>query len=144
MKRPITTISALGLLALGASIGQPSSAAAPQMSGFVGQGASSVAGCPFIIWRLVKHDDGTVTGIAYYSDLSGLSMVNGAINKSGQFHFELKSAMGNGPVATVDGTKPAKTRATATMRGEGCANMEIKLDPVENLRLVPRASQAVD
>jgi hypothetical protein len=100
-----------------------------------------VAGCPFLLWRLARHDDGTVTGIVYYSDLSGISMAHGNIDPSGKFHLELTSSMGDGPVGVVDGTKPAKGKATATLKGAGCANMVMELTPVDDLNRVPLATQ---
>lgn len=131
----------LSTLVAGILVEGPSIAAAPPAAGFVGQGASSIAGCPYLIWRLAKHENGTVTGIVYFSDLSGISMAKGNINKSGQFHIELTSAMGEGPVAVVTGVKPPKGPATATMKGEGCANMEMRLTPEDNLNRIPSATQ---
>ena len=132
MYRIASFASALTLLAAGSVVGNPA-AAAPPVAGFVGQAQSSVAGCPYIAWRLARHDNGDVTGIAYYSDMSGTSMVTGKVNQAGQFHLTLTSAMGKGPVATVDGTKSADGTATATMTGEGCANMQMHIVPVPNL-----------
>lgn len=140
MKRIAATVFILSTLAVGLLVERPSIAAAPPAAGYVGQGASSIAGCPYLIWRLAKHDNGTVTGIVYFSDLSGLSMAKGSINKSGQFHIELTSAIGEGPVATVDGVKPSSGPATATMKGSGCANMEMRLSPVDNLKRIPSAT----
>lgn len=133
-------LAALSALVVGLPGGRPAAAAQP-MTGYVGQSASSVAGCPFLIWRLVKHDDGAITGIVYYSDLSGLSMAKGNITKSGQFQLQLTSALGEGPVGTVQGTRPKSGKATATMTGAGCANMVMQLSPVDNLNRIPLASQ---
>ena len=77
----------------------------------------------------------------YYSDLSGMSLAKGNIDRSGQFHLQLTSALGTGPVASVDGMKPRKGNATATIKGEGCANAQIALNPVDNLNRIPTASQ---
>jgi len=141
MTRIAASALVLSFLAVGTFVERPSMAAAPPAAGYVGQGASSIAGCPYLIWRLAKHENGTVTGIVYYSDLSGVSMAKGNISKSGQFHIELTSAMGEGPVATVDGVKPPNGgKATATMKGAGCANMEMRLSPVDNLKRIPSAT----
>jgi len=124
MRRVASFVSALALLATGAVISKPAVAAPPPpVAGYVGQAPSSVAGCPYIAWRLARHDNGEVTGITYYSDMSGVSMVTGTVNQAGQFHLTLTSSMGNGPVATVDGTKAANGNVTGIMKGEGCANM---------------------
>ena len=87
--------------------------AAPPVAGIVGWGYSTVQGCPYIEWRLAKHPDGQVTGIAYYSDMSGTSQVSGTFSDSGQIHLTLTSAMGNGPVGTVTGEKQASGAANA-------------------------------
>lgn len=141
MSRTVTICCALGLLAAGGFAGWPSAAAAPPIAGYIGQTASSVAGCPFLLWRLAKHANGSITGLVYYSDLGGISMAKGNINQSGQFHIELTSALGDGPVATIEGKKPGYGKATAVMKGAGCANAELKMSPVDNLNLIPSASQ---
>ena len=141
MTRIAAVAFALGLLPLGTLVGSPSIAATPPQAGYIGQAASTVAGCPYLIWRLAKHDDGTITGIVYYSDLSGVSQAKGNIEASGQFQLQLTSAMGNGPVATVNGMKPKTGAASATVKGEGCANAQIALNPVSNLNRIPTASQ---
>jgi hypothetical protein len=77
----------------------------------------------------------------YYSDLSGISTARGNIDPSGKFHLELTSSMGDGPVGVVDGTKPVSGKATATLKGAGCANMEMELTPVDDLNRIPKATQ---
>jgi hypothetical protein len=145
MTRNGTIAAVLSLAALGVSAELPVIAAPPSshIGGFAGGSNSSVAGCPALMWRLALHDDGTLTGIVYYSDLSGLSMAKGSMDKSGHFHLQLTSAMGDGPVATVDGEKPQKGSGYgyATMTGQGCANMHMQLTPVQNMKRAPTASQ---
>jgi hypothetical protein len=109
--------------------------AVPPTAGFIGQAESSVAGCPYIAWRLARHDNGEITGIAYYSDMSGVSMVTGTMNQAGQFHLTLTSSMGNGPVATVTGTKVANGNVDGVMKGEGCANMKMHFVSLANLNV---------
>lgn len=106
--------------------------------GFVGEAASSVAGCPKLMWRLARDGD-QVNGIVYYSDLSGLSHVTGTVDKSGHFTLTTTSVMGSGPVGTVTGQRKAaganqaSGALQATMTGEGCANMHLSMKPVANL-----------
>ena len=119
----------LSFVTAGAAIGTPAIAALPEVMGFSGATQSNVAGCPFIIWRLVNHDNGVVTGIAYYSDLSGLSKVRGMIEKSGQFKLTVTSSFDNGPVGTVIGTKSGDGELNATMTGTGCANVNFHMPP---------------
>ncbi len=145
MKQTASLVIALsGVLALGGIFGQSTLAQAPPPGrGYVGRAASTVAGCPYIEWRLAIAANGTdVHGIAIYSDLSGLSQVTGTVNSAGQFQLEFKSFMGNGPVGTVQGTRDRHGRLVAKMTGEGCANMELDLNPTANLnRSAGRATQ---
>lgn len=124
---------AVGLLAFGALSGEPARAAAP-MPGFVGSTASSVAGCPYITWRLM-NTNGQIHGIAYYSDLSGLSNVTGTSDSAtGKFSLTLtKTDIGNGPVGTVDGVRGANGALDATLTGEGCANNVVHIMPMRDL-----------
>lgn len=92
-----------------------------------------MAGCPYVIWRLVRHNDGQITGIAYYSDLAGLSMVSGRFNHAGQFELKTTSATGSGPVGSVVGTRSEDGSITAQMTGEGCANVNFHMKPTANL-----------
>ena len=132
MSRRLIVATGLGLLALGTVVSPPATAA-PPVAGYVGEASSSVAGCPFILWRLARHDNGEITGIVYYSDLSGTSMAKGTMDKAGMFHLDLSSAMGSGPVGTVDGTRSSNGRVVAVMKGEGCANMHLSIKPSVNL-----------
>ena len=127
--RNLAIASVLSLAAAGAAIGTPAIAALPEVMGFSGATPSNVSGCPFIVWRLVNHDNGQVTGIAYYSDLSGLSKVRGMIEQSGQFRLTVTSVMDDGPVGTVSGTKSADGELNATMTGTGCANVNFHMPP---------------
>lgn len=120
---------AAGLLALGAVAVQPASAA-PPLPGFTGSTPSSVAGCPWIIWRLANSPNGEVHGIAYYADMSGVSNVTGTISKDGKFDLTLtKTTIGNGPVGTVTGTANSKGHIVAKLTGEGCANNNVDIMP---------------
>ncbi len=125
--------AAVGLVALGAMSGLPARAAVP-MHGFVGSTQSSVAGCPYITWRLA-NTNGQIHGLAYYSDLSGLSNVTGTSNSAtGKFSLTLtKTDIGNGPVGTVVGVRGANGSLDATLTGEGCANSTVHMKPMQDL-----------
>lgn len=101
--------------------------------GYSGQAASSVAGCPYLAWRLVRNADASVTGIAYYSDLSGLSTVRGTSNSAGQFQLMLTPSMGNGPSGTVLGRRTARGAVEADLHGQGCANMHLVMQPLTDV-----------
>jgi hypothetical protein len=71
--------------------------------------------------------------MAFYTDMSGTSMVQGTFDQSGKFQLRLASSMGNGPVADVQGTKNPDGSINATLKGAGCANGQIKFEPVRDL-----------
>jgi hypothetical protein len=131
MSRSATIITVLGLIAGGVVAGKPAAAATP-VAGYIGSAPSSVAGCPYIEWKLARHSNGEVTGIVYYSDMSGVSMANGTA-QGGQFQITLTSSMGNGPVGTVTGSRSSNGAITATLKGQGCANMHMSVNPVADL-----------
>jgi hypothetical protein len=130
---------AAGLFGLGAVAALP--AQAQEHPGFVGNTASSVAGCPFISWRLANNN-GKIHGWAEYSDLSGLSYVTGTSESDGKFTLTLtKTGIGNGPVGTVTGMRDAKGRIEAKLVGEGCANSDIKIAPVSDMNNMSLVNQ---
>jgi hypothetical protein len=97
---------------------------------YQGRAASSVGGCPQIVWRLSRGADGSVRGMVWYDDLSGASAASGHA-ASGRFHINLTSSMGNGPVGAIDGTRSPDGTIDARMTGTGCANMTFKSAPVQ-------------
>jgi hypothetical protein len=129
--KPMTALVAGGVLALATGFGQPAHAQA--VAGYVGTADSSVAGCPWLGWRLARTPDGTVSGIAYYSDASGTSQVTGTMGTTpDSMHLVLKSIQGKGPEGTVAITQ-AHGKHMIKLTGEGCANAEIPLRSTPNL-----------
>jgi hypothetical protein len=122
MKKFLVTLTAVSALSL------PAVAAPPQV-GYVGRAVSNVDSCPYILWRLAKHDDGKITGIVYYSDLSGASAANGTV-VSGNFQIAVRPVLGNGPAGTIDGTRLPDGAMQARMTGSGCANASWAWKPV--------------
>ena len=132
MKRS-TGLVAVGVLALGAGFGQPAHAQGA-VAGYVGQAKSSVAGCPFILWRLARSSTGEISGIVYYSDASGTSTAEGTgAGTANGLHLVLKSVQGNGPTGTVTEVKLPNGKMGAKLTGEGCANMQAQFPPQPNL-----------
>jgi hypothetical protein len=103
------------------------------MAGVVGHHASAVAGCPDVQWRLARHADGMITGIFWYSDLSGTSQATGQIDSTGKFHATLVSGIGQGPVGTVDGQRSPNGQVIADLVGPGCSNFHLEMNPVADL-----------
>jgi hypothetical protein len=132
--RKTAMLLGLGVLALTPALSR--SAAAQLVSpqpGFVGMTKASVAGCPAIGWRLARHDDGTITGIAYYADASGASSVKGTYDKDGKFNLQVTSSMGKGPDGTVVGQRNPDGGLVADLKGEGCANSHLTIRGVPNI-----------
>jgi len=127
----------MGTLAAGAFVigtySPPSVAAAPVPQGFSGHAESAVPGCPYLAWRLARAANGNITGITYYSDLSGVSMVHGQANPNGTFTMSLTSSMGKGPVGTVTGRRSANGTVEADLKGQGCANMHLTMQPLTDI-----------
>lgn len=128
-------MSALSLLAAQAVAGGSVAAPPPPAMIYTGEVPSNVAGCPYIEWRIARHQDGAVTGIFYYSDMTGISSVTGTMDDAGHFQLTLKSRTGEGPVATVLGTRSANGDVDAKMVGDGCANAQLLFQPMANWRL---------
>ena len=108
--------------------------AAPSVQGLSGHAQSSVPGCPYLVWRLARSVDGKLSGITYYSDLSGLSLVKGYEDPStGQFRLEMTSSWGAGPTGMVDGTRSRNGEVVADMKGQGCANMHLVMESLTDI-----------
>lgn len=132
----LTGLAGLGVLALGSGFGQPAHAQGA-VAGYTGSADSSVAGCPWLAWRLARMANGDVSGFAYYSDASGVSEVSGTSgNAPGQLRLVLTSIHGKGPTGTVDVIKSPDGKLMAKLTGEGCANMEVPLRLTPNLNAV--------
>ena len=129
-----TALATVGVLALGAGYGQPAHAQATPVPGYAGSAPSSVAGCPFIMWRLQKTATGAVSGIAYYSDASGVSQVTGtSADSASGLHLVFRSVTGKGPTGTVKGIKTPDGKLVAKLTGAGCANTEVTLTVTPDL-----------
>ena len=124
----------LGAFALTPVLSRPAATQiVAEQPGFVAMTKSSVAGCPNIGWRLARHSDGTISGIAYYADASGASTVTGRVDSAGKSTLTLTSMMGKGPVGTVTGQRSQNGALEADLKGEGCANEHVSVAGVPNL-----------
>jgi len=139
--KPLTALAAGGVLALATGFGQPAHAQGA-VAGYVGQAASSVAGCPWLGWRLARTDNGVVTGMAYYSDASGISAVTGTMGTTpDSIHLVVRSIQGKGPQGTVAVTQSSDGKPVIRLTGEGCANVEVPLRPLPNLNVNPNGAR---
>ncbi len=128
---------AVGFLGFGA-IAAGSADAAP-LPGFMGSSPSSVGGCPYIVWDLASSFVGDIHGIAYYSDLSGVSDVRGTVDSNGKLRLVLSQTdTGNGPVGSIDGAA-AGGHLVGTLTGLGCANGKVNIKQVEDINDIQNA-----
>ena len=132
--RKTAMLLSLGALVLAPVLSRsPAAQVVSPQPGFVSMTKASVAGCPNIGWRLARHDDGTITGISYYADASGVSSVKGTYNQDGKFDLQVASTMGKGPVGTVVGQRKPDGGLVADLKGDGCANSQLTIQGVPNL-----------
>jgi hypothetical protein len=109
------------------------------LPGFMGGSPSSVGGCPYIVWDLASSYVGDIHGMAYYSDLSGVSDVRGTVDSNGKLRLVLSQTdTGNGPVGTVDGAV-AGGHLVGTLTGLGCANGKVDIRQVADINDIQNA-----
>ncbi len=89
-------------------------------------GRSKGAGptCAMIDWNVVpppRDKAGPIKGVAFYSDMSGISRISGNVTADGKITSTLTSVFGNGPVGTVTGTRAADS-THLDVKGDACAN----------------------
>jgi hypothetical protein len=130
MKLRTNSIVAMCAVALGVAVSFPVSAAQPPIAGIVGDEASSVAGCPYLNWRLARHTDGRITGRFWYSDLSGTSVAVGTDDSTGKINIQLTSAIGSGPVGVITGQRSQNGKVVVDLVGQGCANFHAVVWPI--------------
>jgi hypothetical protein len=73
---------------------------------------SNVSSCPYILWRLAKHDNRKITGIFYDTDLGGASAADG---------IAPKPIVAPGLAGSISGTRSTDGPMQATLTGAACA-----------------------
>ena len=84
---------------------------------FVGY-SSGTKECPSANWTRVRQYEpnavsGTLSGVVFYDNGSGVSRMIGLSKPDGTFILDLTSINGNGPVGTVTGTRKADGSMTS-------------------------------
>lgn len=101
----------------------------PNNDYYGGRAVASQPTCPTVEWHLLPMPVGVaanVNGIAYYSDMSGISIIRGTIAANGVVGATLVSVSGNGPAGAVTGTHTAGA-TKVVLTGNGCANASLNL-----------------
>lgn len=68
----------------------------------------------------------SITGVAYYSDMSGLSTIKRTVAADATINATVTPVSGNGPSGTVTG-KRGKGATDIVLTGPGCANAHMHL-----------------
>jgi hypothetical protein len=93
-----------------------------------GRSKAANANCAQIEWTIVPIPRtgsgapvGPINGVAYYSDMSGISKVSGTMAADGKITASITSVSGSGPAGTVTGMRGAQG-THIDLVGAGCAN----------------------
>ena len=137
---PSKLAAACGIVVLGLAAASSAQAQAdPTNTEFTmgGRSHSGVATCPAVMWHVSPIPRGVaspINGVAYYSDMSGFSVVKGTMGSDGKVAATVTSISGNGPAGMVSGLRD-KNATHIEMHGAGCAETKFDLQ-----RFVPSAA----
>ncbi len=130
----LVAVSGLAMFGLAmAPAVQAQTTAKPSIDYWGGRSNGPNASCPQLEWTVVPLPrdvsgaaNGPINGVAYYSDMSGISTIKGTIEPNGAISAHVTSIDGKGPAGIVVGQRgPSKTHIE--LRGEGCANAAFDL-----------------
>ena len=121
--------AAAAVIALGLAVS--STAYAQADSGYRNFAHSTSGGpkCPPIEWHvlpIIGSGAGVTNGVAYYSDMSGVSVIKGTLSADGTITGTVTSVYGNGPAGTISG-KRDKTMTHVDFEGPGCSHLKFDL-----------------
>ena len=119
-------IATLAMAAIGVAC---ASGASAQQTYSGGRTASKVAGCPTLEWHILPLPQGVasnINGVAFYTDMSGVSQIRGSIGTDGKIVATLSSVSGNGPAGNVTGGRVGNL-SHIELVGAGCANASFDL-----------------
>ena len=124
----VSTIAA-AVLAIGAGIVAIPSVQAQGLEWAGGRSPATQSTCSPIEWHIVPVATGgavALNGVAYFSDMSGISTIKGGITADGALSAMLVSVSGNGPAGAVTGMRSA-TGTHVEMNGAGCSKANFDL-----------------
>ncbi len=134
----IATLAGLTALALGASLGGISAARADEgpfaTMAFEGMARANPQ-CPMVTWVIHPVGNpasGGLSGVVWYTDMSGISLARGMMDKSGKFSLALSAVSGSGPTGTVTGTRASSGALTADLDGPGCSKLHVRMMPTSH------------
>jgi hypothetical protein len=97
--------------------------------------SKAASSCPGLGWTVAAARP-NMHGYFYWDDGSGASKATGAANPDGSFQLSLTSLDGNGPVGTVTGKRAPNGALSATLKGQGCANIALGTQTMPEYRAV--------
>lgn len=122
-------IAALSLVAVSSVYAQSDATSAADAAYWFGRSKASLATCPQLEWNVIpvpRGKPGEIKGVAFYHDMSGISVIKGTMSADGKVTATLTSVAGTGPSGTVTGDRgPDITHIE--VHGTGCANMAFNL-----------------
>ena len=137
MKTLSVPAAAAALLLIGAGLAPTVQAQGMEWAG--GRSPASSSTCSPIEWHIIPVATGgavALNGVAYFSDMSGISTIKGGITAAGEVSAMLTSVSGNGPTGAVTGMRSA-TGTHVEMSGAGCSKASFDL-----MRLTPGPMRA--
>lgn len=118
------TIAALAATSLGLATAPKVFAQADSGSGaMMGHSTAMTASCPSIEWHIARLPPAGATpinGVAYFSDMSGVSIIKGMRAADGAITGTVTSVSGNGPAGVISG-RHEKDRTDVALKGAGCS-----------------------
>lgn len=129
-------VAGIAAMALGSMFAVPPNARAAEgghMAMYEGIGRSS-SSCPAISW--VIHpvgaaENGGLSGVLWYLDMSGVSLARGTMQKDGKFTLSLTPVSGSGPTGTVVGTRAPGGALMADLNGPGCSMLHVRMQQMD-------------
>ena len=122
-------IAALSLAAVSSVYAQTDATSAADAAYWFGRSKASLVTCPQLEWNVIpvpRGEAGEIKGVAFYHDMSGISVIKGTMSSDGKVTATLTSVAGTGPAGTVTGNRgPDITRIE--VHGTGCANVAFNL-----------------
>lgn len=132
----ITQFAGLAAIALGATFGGISGARAGNgpLPAYMYEGmARANTNCPMVTWVIHpvgNPESGDLSGVVWFTDMSGVSLARGMMDKAGQFSLALSSVSGSGPTGTVTGVRAQNGALTADLNGPGCSQPHVRMTRV--------------
>ena len=129
MKTLSVSTFAAAMLVVGAGLALTPAVQAQGMEWAGGRSPAMSSTCAPIEWHIVPVASGgavALNGVAYFSDMSGISTIKGMITAEGAISAMVTPVSGNGPAGAVSGMRSG-TGTHVEMNGVGCSKANFDL-----------------